>query len=398
VSAGTVALGTPLAPGGSINVNFVFGVMQLGDFRLGFVIEGLPVGGAQFFAGGNVAAPTAVGGNIIGTILDSNGNPLPGTLIRLSGTPSRTAITDANGNYHFANLEPGGLYTVTPSLANYNFSPPNRSFSLLGNQTEASFIASPEATQTVNAIDTAEYFVRQQYLDFLGREPDASGLQFWSDQINACDSNADCVRARRIEVSAAFFLSEEFKDTGSFVYRLYKGALGRQLSYSEFLTDRAQVVGGPNLEATKIVFTDVFVQREEFAARYQGRTTAEAFVDALLETMSTGSDVQLGGERAALISRYNEGSSLNESRALVVRQLVDNATFARAVNNQTFVAMEYYGYLKRTPEAAGYDFWLNVLNGDSGNYRGMVCSFITSTEYQRRFSTVVTHSNNECNR
>jgi len=39
-----------------------------------------------------------------------------------------------------------------------------------------------------------------------------------------------------------------------------------------------------------------------------------------------------------------------------------------------------------------------VENSDRGNYRGMVCSFITSAEYQRRFSSVVSHSNAECGR
>ena len=74
-----------------------------------------------------------------------------------------------------------------------------------------------------------------------------------------------------------------------------------------------------------------------------------------------------------------------------------HAAFAAAVYNQAFVLTEYFGYLRRDPDPAGYDFWLNVLNNrEPGNYRGMVCAFITSTEYQRRFSTIVTHSNGEC--
>jgi hypothetical protein len=58
--------------------------------------------------------------------------------------------------------------------------------------------------------------------------------------------------------------------------------------------------------------------------------------------------------------------------------------------------MQYYGYLRRDVDAGGYAFWLDVLNRNGGNYRGMVCSFLTATEYQHRFSTVVTHSNAEC--
>ena len=42
LSAGTVTLGTPIAPGGSINVNFLMGVQQTGNFRFLVVVEALP--------------------------------------------------------------------------------------------------------------------------------------------------------------------------------------------------------------------------------------------------------------------------------------------------------------------------------------------------------------------
>ena len=344
----------------------------------------------------NVNGPTASSATVSGRIVTTTGAALAGVTMSLTGASSLATITNGNGEYHFDNLNTGTFYSVTPGLVNYHFSPANRSFSLVGNNTDATFTAAEDAAIIANAIDTAGYFVRQQYLDFLGREPETGGFNFWSDQVNACNGDADCIRDRRIDVAAAFFMSQEFKDTGSFVYRLYRGALGRQLRYSEFSADRAQVVGGPNLEASKAAFADAFVQRAEFADKYQGNTTAEAFVDAVLQTMNNSAGVNLSDERAALISRYNQGASMNASRALVVRQLVDNETFASAVYNQSFVTMQYMGYLRRTPETEGFNFWVNVLNSQPDNYRGMICSFITSTEYQRRFSTVVSHSNAEC--
>ena len=343
-------------------------------------------------------APTAAPALISGTVTTVSGQPLAGVTMRLSGAEAATAITDSNGNYRFRAVSTSEFYTVMPEFANYHFSPANRSFSLVGDRTDATFTAAEDAVVVANAIDTSEYFVRQQYLDFLGREPEAGGFNYWNDQVNSCNGDADCIRARRIDVSAAFFMSQEFKDTGSFVYRLYKGALGRQLRYSEFSADRAQVVGGPNLEASKAAFADAFVQRAEFADKYQGSTTAEAFVDALLQTMNDSAGVNLSSERSALINRYHEGASMNASRALVVRQLIDNETFASAVYNQSFVTMQYMGYLRRTPETEGFNFWVGVLNSQPDNYRGMICSFITSMEYQRRFSTVVSHSNAECGR
>ncbi|PYS56853.1 MAG: hypothetical protein DMF76_23800, partial [Acidobacteria bacterium] len=78
----------------------------------------------------------------------------------------------------------------------------------------------------LNAIDAAQFFVWQHYLDFLNREPDPSGLAFWTNEINSCGSNAQCIEAKRINVSAAYFLSIEFQQTGYLVERIYKAAYG----------------------------------------------------------------------------------------------------------------------------------------------------------------------------
>src|SRR6185312_5159345 len=297
-------------------------------------------------------APTAANARISGRVVSPNGDPVSGVTIRLSGSMTATAITDSNGNYRFNQAGVSNFYTVEPVLANYHFSPANLSFSLVGDKTDAVFTAEADAVATANAIDSSEFFVRQQYLDFLGREPEAGGFRYWNEQLGDCRGDASCLRNARIDVSAAFFESAEFRDTGSFVYRLYRGALGRQLRYDEFAADRAQVVGGPGLEASKAAFANAFVQRSEFAAKYQGNLDGASFVDALLRTMNDGG-VDLTSARAALINRYNEGSNLAASRALVVRDLVDNAAFTDAVYNETVVAMQYYGYLRRTPERQG---------------------------------------------
>ena len=70
--------------------------------------------------------------------------------------------------------------------------------------------------------------------------------------------------------------------------------------------------------------------------------------------------------------------------------------FSQAVFNPSFVLMEYFGYLRRGIDVNGYNFWLTVLNNSGNNYRGLVCAFITSREYQLRFSSVTPHSNSEC--
>jgi hypothetical protein len=107
--------------------------------------------------------------------------------------------------------------------------------------------------------------------------------------------------------------------------------------------------------------------------------------------------VELSSQRETLLARYREGATQNESRALVLRGVAGNAVFKRAQYNGAFVLTEYFSYLRRDAESAGFEFWLNVLNTKTpGNYRGMVCSFMTAAEYQQRFSSLVTRSNREC--
>jgi len=340
----------------------------------------------------NLISPTAANGVVSGTITDSQGHGVEGAVVSLNGTENRKTITDATGHYQFDNVETSGFYTVTPSRANYSFGPTSRSFSQLGNHTDAGFTASSTGDNS-NPLDTPEYFVRQQYVDILGREPDEGGFNYWDNEINACGGDSACVDRRRREVAAAFFIEEEFKDTGSFIYDMYKGSLGRKPVFAEYTNDRTQVIGGSTLAAQKAAFADSFVQRAEFVQKYQGNATAESFVNALLQNVQ----LELSSQRDALISQYNAGTTTNQSRSLVVRALADNSLLKASEYNAAFVLTEYFGYLRRDPDLEGYNFWVNVIaNNEVGNYRGMVCAFITSTEYQRRFSSVVSHSNAEC--
>ena len=322
--------------------------------------------------------------------------PVSGTVVRLNGAQSRKTISDANGDYHFDNVETDGFYTVTPTRANYSFNPFNRSFSQVGNKTEAVFTAASTG-DNANPLETPEYFVRQQYVDILGREPDEAGFNYWSDQLLACNGETNCTSAKRLSVAAAFFVEQEFQASGSYIYDMYRGALGRKPVFTEYAADRQQVVGGANLAAEKAAFGESFAQRVEFIRQYPVTMTAEAFVDALLLNVQQTSGVDLSRSRDSLLARYQGGGSLAESRGLVLRDVADASALKQAEYNSAFVLTEYFGYLRRDADQAGFEFWLNVLNDRApGNYRGMVCSFITSSEYQRRFSTVVTHSNGEC--
>jgi hypothetical protein len=307
--------------------------------------------------------------------------------VRLTGGATRKTITDSDGNYRFEDVDTNNFYTVTPSRVNYSFSPDNRSFSLSGDKTDAVFTATPEPV-VANPIDVSEFFVRQHYVDFLGREPDESGFNFWSDQILECGPDTNCIERRRINVSAAYFLSIEFQETGGLVDGLYRASYDRRPFFAEFIPDagivaRNVIVGrgdwAQQLETNKQAFVDAWVQRPAFRSAYDSLSN-DSFVDTLI-SHTHGS---FNGDRNALVAGLASGSL---TRATALRQIVENGGFARAKSNEMFVMMEYFGYLRRDPDDSGYQFWLNKLNQFGGNFEQaeMVKAFIVSGEYRDRF-------------
>jgi predicted extracellular nuclease len=333
-------------------------------------------------------APTAADGRIDGRITDPNGVPVAGAVVNLTGTQNRKFITDANGEYRFDNVETGGFYTVRPSRVNYSFSPAERSFSQLGNNTEAAFTGSLVVGGFSNPLDTPEYFVRQHYLDFLNRDPDESGFNFWSDQVLTCGGDSGCIERRTINVSAAYFLSIEFQETGGLVDSLYRASYGRRPLFAEFMPDaqtvgQGVIVGSANwaqqLAANKQAFIAAWVGRPDFRAAYDGLSSSQ-YVDALIS--HTGVDFS-PGEREALVSSLANGAT----RAEVLGSIVEDGRFVSATRNEMFVMMQYFGYLRRDPDASGYAFWLHKLYEFGGNFEQaeMVKAFIVSGEYRNRF-------------
>ncbi len=353
----------------------------------------------------NASAPATISG----TITSMDGSPLGGVVVSLSGAATDKTITDSNGFYRFENVPGYGSYTVEPSRVNYSFQPNTLSFLLTGNKIDAHFVANPLTPVNANPIDTPEFFVRQHYLDFLNREPDHSGLIFWSDQIVSCGNDAVCLELRRINVSAAFFLSIEFQETGYLVYRMYKSAYGNMsgtpvpVRLSEFLPDTQQiglgvVVGAGNwqtqLEANKVAFAQAFVTGARFTTAFPTTMSPAQFVDALYaNALVMPSDA----ERNSVIAEFGGATATTDTaaRARALRRVAENGALAQQEFNRAFVLMQYFGYLRRNPNDApepglnfdGYDFWLNKLNQFNGNYidAELVKAFIKSSEYRARF-------------
>jgi hypothetical protein len=241
-----------------------------------------------------------------------------------------------------------------------------------------------------NPIDDAQFFVAQQYLDFLNRLADSAELDHGTDQIKQCGTDAACISQKRIAVSAAFFTGQEFQQTGYAVYRLYKAAYGRRLTFAEFSSALNQLTGGERLPSSMLEFAAQFVSGPEFKKAYPDSMPDYEFVNRLYETAGLS---QAATEKLQAIEALKGG----RTRAQILMDLIEIREFKDREYNPAFVLMQYFGYLRRDPDEGGYDFWLNVLNTQPGDsYKGMVCSFITSREYQERFSKIVTRTNQDC--
>ena len=254
-------------------------------------------------------------------------------------------------------------------------------------------------------INDADFFVSTQYVDFLSRFPDQSGFGFWTNDITTCGVDPSCTEVKRINVSAAFFLSIEFQQTGYLVYKMYEAGFGNlsgkpvPVRREDFVPDTRSIGSGVVvgqqgwegvLDANKNTFALAFVQRPAFQAAFPATMTAQQFVDKL-DTNAGG--VLSSSEKSSLVGTLGATPADNTKRASVLRSVAENSNLSQREFNKAFVLMQYFGYLKRNPDDApdanfdGYNFWLGKLNQFSGNYiqAEMVKAFISSSEYLNRF-------------
>ena len=260
-------------------------------------------------------------------------------------------------------------------------------------------ITDNDAAGQPNPVFTTPFFVRQHYLDFLAREPEQN--EPWSNVLNNCadpnnvDPNAPAAACDRLTVSAAFFGSPEFRLKGFYVFLFYRVAFDRLPAYNEIIPDLRAVTGQTATEvfAKRAAFAAAFTQRAEFRNAYDGLADA-AFVAALLArynnlpAITTPDPANPDGTQKVTLTQSELTSRLAAhtlTRAQVLRAVVQSDEVNAQEFNKAFVAMQYYGYLRRTPEQAGYQAWLNYLNSHPTDFRTMVNGFMNSTEYRLRF-------------
>ena len=292
-----------------------------------------------------------------------------------------------------------GNETVTVTLSNPNGM-------TLGSPASTTITITDNDSNATNPFNNNPFFVRQQYLDFLFREPDTAGFNDWMNVLTNCAPNQGGLGSDpacdRVHVSSGFFRSTEFGERGYWAYRFYNGPLGRRPNFAEFVPDMRRLSGSQTpaeQELARAAFVADFMQRSEFTAIYAGLTNAAnaaQFIAKLEEKSGVtlpatvpptqpGQPPQFG--RAELINKMASGefTAAQTLRAFIEQKVVFDRFFFRA-----FVAMQYFGYLLRDPEDAGINDWVDVLTNGRGNippgdFRHLIFGFVWSVEYRQRF-------------
>jgi photosystem II stability/assembly factor-like uncharacterized protein len=246
-----------------------------------------------------------------------------------------------------------------------------------------------------NPIDNQGFFIKQQYIDFLGRVAEQGGFDFWMNRMNNCPVGDVC---DRIDTSKRFFQSDEFQERGFYVYRLYDAVLGRLPLYSEFVPDTARLSGYQTVteqRQNKDAYLMDFVNKTEFRNLYgaflssDGTTAIDAagFVNALCAKAG----ITPASKQTLIDNLQNKVKDPAHTLEDFILQ-PELSNVGTKFYDRGFITMQYFGYLRRDPDTGGFNFWVGQLIGENAphkqDYRFMVGGFLQSDEYNFRFALI----------
>ncbi|MEN9558858.1 MAG: hypothetical protein RLZZ502_69 [Pseudomonadota bacterium] len=212
------------------------------------------------------------------------------------------------------------------------------------------------------------WYVMQQYRDILGREGDGGGISSWAQSL----SNGTLARAA---LTKAFIDSAEFQDTYAAVIRLYFSYFNRVPDYGGLMNwANAKKWGAISLAA----IAQEFANSAEFNIIY-GPISNQDFVTLCYQNVLGRAPDTAGFNN--WLTQLNSGAM---TRGQVMLGFSESAEFKITSANKVNVSMAYAGLLRRTPEAAGFNNWINALNQGASSLN-LIEGFINSTEYRNRF-------------
>lgn len=213
-------------------------------------------------------------------------------------------------------------------------------------------------------------FVRQQYLDFLGRPADAGGLQYWEDAL------ASGTR-QRTDLVQLFLGSPEFGQTVAPINRLYSAYFDRAPDRQGLFFWVDWIRGGRSLAQV----SEQFARSPEFERTY-GALSDEAFIDLVYRNvLARRADA---GGRAFWIDRMASGLT----RGQLMVSFSESAEYVDQTRAAVLVESLYQGLLQRSPDPGGFTYWVGV--ADSGApISSLIAGMLSSDEYYNRFGVIV---------
>ena len=209
-------------------------------------------------------------------------------------------------------------------------------------------------------------FAAQQYRDFLAREADADGLNFWTTQLNSGAQS----RGAMVE---GYFNSAEFQAAIAPVTRLYFAYFLRIPDYGGLQHWIGQFKSGQSLAQ----ISQAFAASDEFRLRY-GSLGNSQFVTLVYNNVLGRAPDSAG------LAHWTQQLQNGLSRGDMMVAFSESAEYLAASRNDVYVTMMYTAMLRREPDQAGFDHWVGYLDrGNSG--LALINGFLGSAEYRQRF-------------
>jgi Domain of unknown function (DUF4214) len=241
--------------------------------------------------------------------------------------------------------------------------------------------------------------VRHYYEAILGREPDAGGSAYWSDQAAQMRALGANVNETWYAMALAFFSSPEYaaraRDDAGFVADLYQTFFDRAPDASGNAYWTSQLAQGMPREVALVSF----LLSPEFTSSMQGiygnvsvRSEADMVTDfyrGLLRRLpdATGFAYWQGQFRQAQCSGPGAVAAAADA---ISSYFLDGAEYAgRASTDAQFVGDLYDAFLRRGGDLAGVRFWIDQLATGQSTREEVRRAFEASPEFAARVNAVL---------
>ncbi len=226
-------------------------------------------------------------------------------------------------------------------------------------------IAPPAPAVSFQPFRDATSFVSQQYVDFLGRAPDAGGSSFWA-------WNLTTGAATPTSMIESFLGSPEFCSTAAPVARLYFAYFNRMPDYGGLTYWMGRLRSG----ASVYDLSNAFVQSGEFASLY-GTLDNTQFVQRVYQNV-----LRRSADAAGLFHWVGQlGSSMTRGQLMV--NFSESPEYRAQKQADVNVLMVYIGMLRRVPDASGNSYWVGKVRSGT-SIQALVGGFMGSSEYAAR--------------